>query len=140
MKDITYQYLYVKVSDPKDTEKLNDFVRDILGNGSSNAYAKFNPYEVNNSTDQLVTMIRQILNTVFDIIIAVTMFLCFFALTSNMTANLMEQKKEIAVMRAIGMNKCRIRLLYFYEALVMVLAACVLGVCVGLIVGYSMVL
>ena len=45
------------------------------------------------------------------------MFLCFFALQSSMTANMYEQSKEIAVLRAIGFTGYRISTLYFYEAL-----------------------
>jgi len=45
---------------------------------------------------------------IFNVIIAITMFLCFFSLSSSMTANLYEQSKEIGVMRAIGMKKDQI--------------------------------
>jgi ABC-type lipoprotein release transport system permease subunit len=68
------------------------------------------------------------------------MFLCFFALSSNMTANLYEQTKEVGVLRAIGITKCRVKMLYFYEAMILVLASCLLGVMVGMIVGYTMTL
>ena len=66
------------------------------------------------------------------------MFMCFFALSSNMSANLFEQSKEIGVMRAMGFTTKRIKLLYFYEALVLVLASCMLGCMIGIIVGYTM--
>ena len=65
------------------------------------------------------------------------MLLCCFALAANMTANLLDQVKEIAVLRAIGLRKFRIKLLYFYEALVLVLASSILGVFVGIFVGYT---
>ena len=68
------------------------------------------------------------------------MFLCFFALSSNMSANLYEQKKEVAVIRAMGYTKARVRCLYFYEALILVFASCILGVCIGMLVGYTMFL
>ena len=53
-----------------------------------------------------------------------------------MTANLLESVKEIAVMRSIGMTNKRITFLYFYEAFLMVLASCFLGVLIGSAVGY----
>ena len=68
------------------------------------------------------------------------MFLCFFALSANMSANLYEQTKEIGVLRAIGFSKCRIRMLYFYEAMVLVFASALLGVIVGMTIGYTMTL
>jgi len=79
----------------------------------------------------------QIINLIVDVIILVTMFLCFFALSANMSANLYDQTKEIAVLRSIGWNKSRISMLYFYEALLLILGACLLGVMIGCVVGYT---
>ena len=73
-------------------------------------------------------------------LIVITMMLCFFALSANMSANLMEQTKELAVLRAIGFTKLRIQMLYFYESLVLVLASCTLGIFIGVAVGYTMTL
>ena len=85
-------------------------------------------------------MIRSILDKVFYGLISVTMFLCFFSLAASMSANLYEQKKEVGVMRAIGFTKYRVRMLYFYESLVLVITSCVLGVLIGTVVGYTMLL
>ena len=71
-------------------------------------------------------------------LISVTMFLCFFSLSASMSANLYEQKKEVGVLRAIGFTNYRVRLLYFYESLVLVLTSCILGVLIGVVVGYTM--
>jgi ABC-type lipoprotein release transport system permease subunit len=57
-----------------------------------------------------------------------------------MSANLYNQTKEVGVMRAIGISKCRIVMLYFYESSVLVIASCLLGVMVGTIMGYTMTL
>ena len=77
---------------------------------------------------------------VFSLTIAIMMGLCFFSLISSTTANLFDQSKEIGVLRAIGLTKNRIRLLFFYEASIMVISACLLGILVGTTVGYTMVL
>ena len=66
------------------------------------------------------------------------MFLCCFALVASMTANQYHQAKEISVLRAIGMTSKPITILYFYEALILVLSACVLGVAIGMTVGYTL--
>lgn len=84
--------------------------------------------------------IKFIINVVFDVLIVLTMFLCFFALSANMSANIFDQTKEIAVLRSIGYKKCRIISLYFYEALVLVLASSMLGVLIGVFVGYAFLL
>lgn len=71
-------------------------------------------------------------------IILVVMFICFFALSTNMSANLYEQSKEVGVMRSIGLTKNRIKLLYFYEAFVLVFVSCLMGVLIGVSIGYTM--
>ena len=80
------------------------------------------------------------MDKVFYGLIGVTMFLCFFSLSASMSANLFEQKKEIGVIRAMGFTKYRVRMLYFYEALILVLSSSFLGVMIGTLVGYTMLL
>ena len=57
-----------------------------------------------------------------------------------MSANLFEQAKEIGILRAIGFTSWRICVLYFYEALILVFASCLLGICIGVIIGVTMVM
>lgn len=78
------------------------------------------------------------MNKLFNSIIIITMFLCFFALSANMSANLYEQTKEIGVLRSIGFTKLRIKLLYFYEAMVLVFASSMMGIIIGMVVGYTL--
>ena len=40
----------------------------------------------------------------------------------------------------MGFTKYRVKMLYFYEALVLVVTSCILGVLIGTIVGYTMLL
>ena len=68
------------------------------------------------------------------------MFLCFFSLQASMTANIYEQTKEIAILRSIGFTGYRISTLYFYEALLLVLASSMLGLLIGVLVGFTMVI
>lgn len=80
----------------------------------------------------------RIIDIIFYVTIGIMMFLCFFSLVASMTANLYDQSKEIGVMRSIGITSYRIKLLYFYEALILVLSSCLLGVMIGMTVGYTM--
>ena len=57
-----------------------------------------------------------------------------------MSANLYQQKKEVGVLRAMGFTNYRLRLLYFYESLILVLTSCILGILIGVVVGYTMLL
>ena len=40
----------------------------------------------------------------------------------------------------MGFTKYRVRILYFYEALILVIVSCILGVLIGTIVGFTMLL
>lgn len=82
----------------------------------------------------------QIIDIIFYVTIGIMMFLCFFSLVASMTANLYDQSKEIGVMRSIGITKGTIKRIYFYEALILVLSSCLLGVFIGMTVGYTMAL
>ena len=78
------------------------------------------------------------LDVIFTVIIALSMFLCFFSLISSTSANMMEQTKEIGVLRATGFNKFMIKRLYFYETFVLVFSSSLLGILVGTTVGWTM--
>jgi len=43
-------------------------------------------------------------------------------------------------MRVLGLTKIRTKLLYFYEAVILVFASCLLGIMVGIAIGYTMTL
>jgi len=57
-----------------------------------------------------------------------------------MTANLYEQTKEIGILRATGMTKNRIIMLYVYESFILVMASSLLGIIIGTMVGFTMTL
>lgn len=89
------------------------------------------------SADDSLSSVDNAITLMFDVIILITMFLCFFSLSSSMSANLMEQAKEIGILRAIGFKKSRIIMLYVYEAFILVLASSMMGIIVGVGVAWS---
>ena len=121
------------MNDPSDAETIASLKDELeVATGVS----------VRHGTDSTVEVegkMKKIINSLFYSVIAITMFLCFFSLSASMSANLFEQKKEVAILRAIGVTRSRIKLLYFYEALVLVIASSTLGVMIGMLIGYTMV-
>ena len=77
---------------------------------------------------------------IFNVVIAITMFICFFSLSSSMTGNLYEQVKEISVLRSIGVPKANIMKLFIYEAFILVLSSSFSGVIIGTWVGWGITL
>jgi ABC-type antimicrobial peptide transport system permease subunit len=134
-----WERIMVMLKDPSDTaaiKKLTDQVKKGLAPEVLDTIKIINYFQDDKTNDQ----VKNILDVIFNIIIAITMFLCFFSLCSSMSANLMDQTKEIGIMRAMGFTKSRIKILYFYEAFILVSSSCMLGVMIGVIVGFTMVL
>jgi ABC-type antimicrobial peptide transport system permease subunit len=85
-------------------------------------------------------LVSKILDIIFNVIISLTMFLCFFSLCSSMSANLFDQTKEIGILRAMGYTKRRIQFVYFMEAFILVMASCICGLMIGTTVSVTMTL
>jgi len=132
---VRYMNLAIQMKDLDDYETIDALYAELSVNYDSETFV-YNKHVF----DSIVNNIRSIVDKVFDGLILITMSLCFFSLSASMSSNLFEQKKEIGVLRAIGFTKCRVRLLYFYESLVLVLTSCTLGLLIGTAVGYTMVL
>ena len=123
------------MKNPDDHDLVDEITKELKGSvGENVGVQKY--YEVQESTEDVIG----ILDIIFSATIAIMMFLCFFSLTASMSANLYDQSKEVGILRAIGVTKGRIRILFFYEALILVFASCILGIFIGMIVGYTMVL
>jgi ABC-type antimicrobial peptide transport system permease subunit len=68
------------------------------------------------------------LSLLFQIVTVVVLIIAFFSLNSSMFTNIMEQKMEIGILRALGVRKLAIFRLYTYEAFFLIFAASLLGV------------
>ena len=135
MDEINYRYLMIRMKDPKDHALIDQIGKELekaVGAGVK-VLITYKQVSSNNSVTNIV-------NYIFYLTIAVMMFLCFFSLTASMSANLYDQSKEIGVLRSMGVTKGRIRILYFYEALILVNASCLLGIFIGTTVGFTMAL
>ena len=82
----------------------------------------------------------KVITIIFIAIEMIVMLLCLFSLVSSMTTNIMEQSKEIAILRAIGMTKTTVNLLYVAEAFILVFTSSFLGLIIGTVVGWTMTL
>ena len=136
IEDFRWRFLYIKMKDPNDYDTIDALyyaLKEAVEEKSEHVDAF---YKSGKKTDE----IAQMLNLVFSIVIAIMMFLCFFSLSASMSANLYDQTKEIGILRSIGFSKTRIRLLYFYEALILVFTSSLLGVFIGFVVGWTMTL
>jgi len=139
LNNTKWERILIKMKDPSNREHVQKVITDLK--------QSFTPDQANNigiwdhyDNKETLDLVQTILDIIFNIIISITIFLCFFSLCSSMSANLMDQTAEIGVLRAMGFTKLRIKMLYFYEAFILVMASCLLGVMIGTIVGFTMVL
>jgi len=137
-EDIYLERLFITMKEGTDKYDTGNLTADLqlsFGGGSSQV-------RVWDDTEEADTyeLIERIINIIFNVIIAITMFLCFFSLSSSMSANLLEQTKELGVLRAIGLTKYRVIMLYIYEAFILVTSSSLLGVLIGTIVGFTLTL
>jgi len=89
--------------------------------------------------EDTLNTISNILSSFFTVIAVVVALLCLFGVVASMTSNIMDQSKEICVMRAIGITSKRMVRVYVEEAFVVILAASMLGIMIGFVTGWSVV-
>lgn len=92
--------------------------------------------ELSNATADLGTT-QDIMNFLFATVTVVALFLCFFSLMASMVTNIREQTKEAGVLRALGLNGARLVRVFVYEAYALVLASSLMGVIIGVLVGWT---
>ncbi len=133
--EVALQTVMIWVKDKNDKELIQRIAQDLRAAIPETCEVKMT-YKDDESNESVL----KIIDMVFYVTIGIMMFLCFFSLVASMTANLYDQQKEIAVLRSIGITSYRIKLLYFYEAAILVLSSCLLGIVIGMTVGYTMML
>ena len=77
---------------------------------------------------------------IYYIISSIILIFCLFNLMASMTINISEQKKEIAIMRALGTKKRNIIFIYIAEAFILTLSSSLIGFIIGSIISYTMAL
>lgn len=123
------------MADPSDITNFNNLVRDLNTSCNGNCIVIVPSSEADKNEWVQVT-----LDNVFTTIISVTMFLCLFSLIGSTSSNLYSFKQEIGVLRTLGLTKCRVSMLYFYESLILVLSSAILGILIGTALGNTMLL
>lgn len=78
------------------------------------------------------------LEKIFSIVTVISMCLCFFSLSSSMTANIFEQSREISIMLALGFTKAAVTRIFVYEALILVISSAIAGFFIGIFIGNLM--
>ncbi len=116
----------------KNIKETINGIYQIVSESKINYYIWF----FNNIKDR-IDIISKIIFKIFYIVNSIVLFFCIFNLTASMTINIFQQKKEIAIMRALGMKKKDVILIYIYEAIILILTNSFIGLIIGSLISYT---
>lgn len=112
----------------KDTrEKLFNYI-EVLVQGK---------FTITTNVAETIEILDSVLNYIqvfFILVSIIAIFLSFFFTVVAFTANVTENLWEFGVLRAVGLSKKQMCMMYIFEALSLVVAAGILGTAVGIIV------
>ncbi|CAD8101464.1 unnamed protein product [Paramecium primaurelia] len=127
--------LLISVSNSGNIDTVyGNFKKYIDSKGVSAKIWDYRDYETS------IKQSQDLIQIIFSFLTGVVMVLSFFSLMTSMTANMLEQVKEISVLRAIGNTKMSITIVYIMEAFTLVFSSSFIGLMVGFIIGQSMAL
>jgi len=112
-----------------DNVKLSNNIEEEINNN----YREIYNYDINNLAE---TVERQessfaIMDTFFMLILMATVIICLFGLLSSSYSSIIERKKEIGIVRTLGLKGKEINKLFIVEALIIMLSSGTVGVIVG---------
>ena len=86
--------------------------------------------------DKLISNSVDMLDLIFSANTYMALFLCLFSLIASMSTNIVEQTKEIGILRSLGLTKFEINKVYVYEALVLILSSSLIGMMMGSVLSF----
>ncbi|KAH7828187.1 putative efflux ABC transporter, permease domain containing protein [Monocercomonoides exilis] len=143
LDNIKYNHLLIRFkegateSQMSRVQALYDELKAVIDDPGDNE-STYKVWTLFNALDGFV-LASDILNITFYAVTVLVMILCFFSLMSSMHTNVLEQAKEIGIMRALGLTRFQLVRVYVEEAFVLVLTATVMGMISGMVVGYLII-
>ncbi|KAG2388390.1 hypothetical protein C9374_000554 [Naegleria lovaniensis] len=136
LMDVPIERLFIDVYSNATENQVKAFKSDF------SSYIRLLSISLKDVNDEMETInvALDATNFLLLFVTVLSMIMCFFSLVSSLYTNIQEQTKEIAILRAIGCKKFFVTRLYVYEALILVLAASLIGIVIGFIIGFTMMI
>ena len=132
--NLPINYINIKLnSNNKNIQETIDGIYKIISDSETYYYIWFF-----NDVKERINLVSIIIYKIFYTVSAIVLFFCFFNLTASMTINIFSQKKEIAIMRALGMKKRDVVFIYIFEAIILILTSSFIGTIIGSLISYTM--
>jgi len=84
--------------------------------------------------------LKEFMDSVFYVIIVLFLTLSFFSLSNASAGNILDQTKELAVMRSIGFTYIKAVIMCIYEEIIFVMSGSIVGGIIGFGIGYTVAL
>ncbi len=132
--NLPIDFINIKIkSNNKNIKETFDGIYKIISDSDTYYYIWFF-----NDIKERISIVSTIIYKIFYTVSATVIFFCFFNLTASMTINIFSQKKEIAIMRSLGMKKRDVILVYIFEAIILILTSSFIGTIIGSLISYTM--
>lgn len=125
---------YIRIDNPTDDEL--DSIKDDLKKLIDNSPYSLSIHDYRKNLD-IIDQVDSAMQFFFGFTVVVAMAISFFSLVSSMYTNVYEQAKEIGILRALGIPYGWMQRIYVYEAFTLVLSASIMGMCIGVGVGWT---
>ena len=121
------QTFLLKIKDGYSSQKIADQIDSLDGD-------RYRLIVVSNQSllNQVTTLMRQAFS-MFDVLAVIAIAVGFFGIANTLTMNVIERKREIGVLRAVGMSRFQVLRMILAEAAIIGAIGGVLGVIFGII-------
>ncbi|TFF98453.1 MAG: FtsX-like permease family protein [Promethearchaeota archaeon] len=135
----------MEISEPTWVDKIFIKLRQSNSKAANNLevqisrnYSSQYDFEIDNliSSIQSQKSTFSIVNSFFSLILMSTVIICLFGLLSSSYSSIIERKKEIGIVRTLGLKGKGINRLFIIEALIIMLSSGTVGVIVGCVTGW----
>ena len=133
--DIPLKKIFFKIKDD-DPQKLEKAYESLVSLRSKK-YTKFWVWDFNDVKSSLESS-QSAITIIFVSVETIVMVLSLFSLITSMSTNILEQSKEIAVLRAVGVTKKTLNRLYVAEGFVLVFSSSLFGAMIGATIGWTL--
>ena len=119
--------IFIKIRADKISESLK--LEDLI---NENYQSEYN-YDITNLARSIAQQRSAffVLDTLFTLIALTTVFICVFGLLSSSYSTIIERKKEIGIIRTLGLKGREINRLFILESLIIMISSGSIGIVVG---------
>jgi ABC-type lipoprotein release transport system permease subunit len=135
----------MEISEPSWVDKIFIKLREGESQIANNLEVQINrnySTDYNFEVENLISNIESqqstfsVVNSFFTLILMATVVICLFGLLSSSYSSIIERKKEIGIVRTLGLKGKGINRLFIIEAMIIMLSSGTVGVIVGCITGW----